>query len=309
MLSRIGNNLFWMGSYIERVEHSCRFTEINYFAALDAPANLSSQFSIDSLLRMNGIFESDITSEEIALSTIGFDKNNPNSILSCVTAVRENARSARDVISTELWETINRYYHYTLNYDQEAFTKTNLFDFAQQIIEKTSIIKGRIDSTLIHNHSWTVICLGMYVERITQILRIISTKLFDLRILTKDDESPALKDHQIEAMLRSLESFDMSRKFYRRSPTLNSSLEFLLFNQKFPRSILSCAKKLKQHLNNIEDKNEFKPGSAGFNIGKLSSRLNFMIVEDILDRKDEFISELQNEVDEIRSKIIEEYLS
>ncbi|MCM8542495.1 MAG: alpha-E domain-containing protein [Lentisphaeraceae bacterium] len=309
MLSRIANNLYWMGSYIERVEHCARFTEINYFAALDAPANLSSQFSIDSLLKMNGIFDSDITSEEIALSTIGFDKNNPNSIINCVTAVRENARSARDVISTELWETINRYYHFTLNYDTEAFSKTNLFDFTQRIIEQTSIIKGRIDSTLIHNETWTVICLGIFVERTTQILRIMATKLSDLKLLKEDDQSPALKAHQIEAMLRSLESFDMSRKFYRRAPTINSSLEFLLLNKKFPRSILSCTKKLKRHLDNIEAKGEFKPNTAGFIIGKLSSRLDYMIIEEMLDRKEEFISELQDEVQEIRSKIIEEYLS
>lgn len=309
MLSRIANNLFWMGCYIERVEHSARFTKVNYFAALDAPANISNKFSINSLLRMNGTVGKKTTSVENALNQIGFDKENPNSIINCVTAVRENARSARDILSTELWETINRYYHFTLNYDSEAFSKTNLFDFSQKIIEQTSIIKGRIDSTLIHNDSWLVISLGIFVERCSQILRIISTKLEDLKKIKNDDNSLAIRYHQIETMLRSLESFDMSRKFYRQAPDLENSLEFLLLNPKFPRSILSCSKKIKKLIVELEGLERFPQDSAGFKAGKLVAELSYLSVEEIMEDKENYIINLQNRIFEINNNIIRDYLS
>lgn len=309
MLSRIANNLYWMGCYIERVEHSARFTKVNYFAALDAPANISTQFNINSLLRMNGYTEKSFENEDEALFTIGFDEKNQNSILSCVTAVRENARSARDVVSTELWETINRYYHFTLNYDSDAFVKTNLFDFTQKIIEQTSIIKGRIDSTLIHDDTWLVINLGIFSERCLQILRIISTKLEDLKLIEKDDNSIAIQYHQIECMLRSLESFDMSRKFYRKAPNLNNSLEFLLFNKKFPRSILSSTRKLRGHIENLERSKVFEYNSAGYLSGRLAAKLNYTTIDEIIAKKEDFILSLRNELYSIQAKIISDYLS
>ncbi|MCM8541081.1 MAG: alpha-E domain-containing protein [Lentisphaeraceae bacterium] len=309
MLSRIANNLFWMGCYIERVEHYARFTKVNYFAALDAPANISNKFSINSLLRMNGVVGKKSTSVEKVLNQIGFDKENQNSIINCVTAVRENARSARDILSTELWETINRYYHFTLNYDSDAFSKTNLFDFSQKIIEQTSIIKGRIDSTLIHNDAWLVISLGIFVERSSQILRIISTKLEDLKKIKNDDNSLAIKYHQIETMLRSLESFDMSRKHYRQAPDLENSLEFLLLNPKFPRSILSCSRKIKKLIVELEGLERFPQDSAGFKAGKLVAELNFLTIEEIMEDKEDYILNLQNRISDINNNIIRDYLS
>jgi uncharacterized alpha-E superfamily protein len=309
MLSRIANNLFWMARYIERVEYSARFTEVNYFAALDAHSSISSEFNISALLRMNGYSGTDITTEEDALIKIGFDPDNFNSILNCVTSVRENARSARDILSTELWETINRYYHFTISYDSEAFSKTNLFEFTQKIIEQTSLIKGRIDSTLIHNDTWLIINLGLYLERCSQVLRVVLTKLDDLALLQQRDKSPAIESHQIETMLRSLESFDMSRKYYRCAPSLNNSLEFLILNKKFPRSISSCLRKLKNTIDSLEVQNKFAPEDAGFLVGKLHSKLNYMVINDIMPQKREFILELQNDFAKISGKLIADYLS
>ncbi len=41
---------------------------------------------------------------------LAFDPENPNSIFSCVLSARENARSVRETISSEMWEQINSLY-------------------------------------------------------------------------------------------------------------------------------------------------------------------------------------------------------
>ena len=56
MLARVADNLFWMGRYIERAEHTARFLNVNYFSSLDAP-NTTSQsrdFVLRSMLSLVG---------------------------------------------------------------------------------------------------------------------------------------------------------------------------------------------------------------------------------------------------------------
>ena len=75
MLSRVANNLFWMGRYIERAEHIARFTNVNYFSSLDAPNQLSQsrQFVLRSLRFMVGepvLDDSEVLDEEQVLYDI-----------------------------------------------------------------------------------------------------------------------------------------------------------------------------------------------------------------------------------------------
>ena len=39
-----------------------------------------------------------------------FDTENPNSIYSCLQKARENARTMREIISSEMWEQLNTFY-------------------------------------------------------------------------------------------------------------------------------------------------------------------------------------------------------
>ncbi len=48
--------------------------------------------------------------EENVIRFLAFDRDYPNSIISCLYYARENARSIREIISSEMWEQLNRYY-------------------------------------------------------------------------------------------------------------------------------------------------------------------------------------------------------
>ena len=48
--------------------------------------------------------------QEAVIRFLTFDRNYPNSILSCVAAARENGRSIREIISSEMWEHLNNFY-------------------------------------------------------------------------------------------------------------------------------------------------------------------------------------------------------
>jgi uncharacterized alpha-E superfamily protein len=119
MLARVANNLFWMGRYIERSEHIARYLRVNYFSSLDAPHELSQsrQFVLKSLMFMVGApntSNKDLDEADV-LYNIGLNPDKEYSIINCIKMARENANSARDIISTELYEAINKFYHFVLN--------------------------------------------------------------------------------------------------------------------------------------------------------------------------------------------------
>lgn len=308
MLSRIANNLFWMGRYLERAESMTRFTKVNYFSALDGPIAVSRELALAAILRMNGSFEQDLSEEEI-LYHVTFDKDNSNSVISAVIAARENARSARDVISTELWESINKYYHFIMEYKVEAYKKTHLYDFSQRATDMAVVIKGKVDSTLMHDATWDVIKAGLFTERAIQIIRTISVKYEDIKKLEAEDPSIAVRSHQLATLLDTLESFDMSKKYCSRTPDLHSAIEFLVLNPGFPRSFLFCLEKVQFHITRLSPEKHPGTDTVEHFIDKNYNKMKYATVEDL---ESDLVSELNhmtNLMFEIAGKIESQYLS
>ena len=183
MLARVANNLFWMGRYIERAEHLARYLNVNYFSSLDAPneKSQSRELVLHSLLFMaNGPVPKDYElTEQNVFFDIGLNKDVPYSIINCVKYARENANGARDLISTELYESLNKFYHFVLNYDADFFVKKGLYDFSTQVAESTAVLRGKIRGTLLHDEVYAIIMLGVNIERATQVVRIIQSKYYD----------------------------------------------------------------------------------------------------------------------------------
>src|SRR5262245_29322633 len=113
MLSRLADSLYWMSRYVERAENVARFIEVNTWLSLDLPGGYQEQWSpLISTTGDDALFAEhyDRASERNVFHFLTFDTRNPNSIFSTITAARENARVARQYITLEMWEQINRFY-------------------------------------------------------------------------------------------------------------------------------------------------------------------------------------------------------
>ncbi|HCO82901.1 MAG TPA: hypothetical protein DIT95_05135, partial [Arenibacter sp.] len=244
MLARVANNLFWMGRYIERAEHVARYLNVNYFSSLDAPNELSQsrQFVLRSMMFFVGepiADDSVILKEEDILYNIGLNPDLHYSVINNVKSARENANSARDLISTELYEAINKFYHFVINYSVEDFTKKGLYDFTVNVTEMTAILRGKIRGTLLHDEVYAIIMLGINLERATQVIRIINAKYNDA-VRAKGSYGDKI-GHSFEwiTLLKCVESYDMMRRYYKKTPTSISTLEFLILNPDCPRSVIN----------------------------------------------------------------------
>ena len=115
MLSRVADSLYWMSRYIERAENNARIAGVNLQLLLDLtnPAGADPKHQRDpiiSSLEENELFASlyDSPDGKAVIDFVSLQKKNPNSIFSCLSHARENARTTREQISSEMWEQINR---------------------------------------------------------------------------------------------------------------------------------------------------------------------------------------------------------
>lgn len=308
MLARIANTLYWMGRYLERTEHLARYLRVQYFTTQDAPMSQNRDFVLNSIVNMAGIpWEENSTLEEAeVLYKVALDPNNPMSILSTITFARENARGMRNVISTELWEVINKYYHYVNNYPVEYFKTQGLYDFTVTAGEHCSVIRGYVDSTLTHNDVWALIRLGVHLERTAQIARIISCKLYDIFTLTNGKQDMPVENYQYTVLLKLLESFDMNRHHYKAAPDREKALEFLILNGDFPRSLAFNLRQIQYFLRKLEIKDRSRD-SVGFKVGRMCSQYQYLMFSEIDEKVGEFVSETLNKVYEIHEALEKDY--
>ena len=313
MLARVANNLFWMGRYIERSEHIARYLNVNYFSSLDAPNTQSQdrQFVLRSMQFMVGdpVLNNEVLEEEKVLYKIGLDPNFPASIINNVKQARENANSARDLISTELYEAINKFYHFVLKYNADAFVKNGLHDFNMNVAEMTAILRGKIRGTLLHDSVYAIIMLGVNIERATQIIRIINAKYHDA--LNAQGSYGDKFSHSFEwtTLLKCAESYDMMRRFYKKTPTSISTLEFLILNPNCPRSVMNSLNQVYHHIKILDPSKAYNKTSTAFLIGKVRSEYEYKYIEEIEEDIQLFIDQILKSLSEISKKMEKEFFN
>ncbi len=314
MLARVANNLFWMGRYIERSEHIARYLNVNYFSSLDAPNKLSQsrQFVLQSMLYMVGDPVTDLSielKEEDVLYKIGLDHGAPYSIINNIKHARENANSARDLISTELYESINKFYHFGIKYPATSFVKNSLYDFTVNITEMTSVLRGRIRGTLLHNEVYALIMMGMNIERATQISRIINTKYNDALKAQGSYADKFSKSFEWTTLLKCTESYDMMRRLYKKTPTSISTLEFLILNPNCPRSVMNCLNQVYKHILVLDTSKHYNKNSTAFLVGKVRAEYRYKHIEEIEKDIQSFIENILNGLNQISLKMEKEFFN
>ncbi len=313
MLSRIGNSLFWLGRYIERAEHLARYTKVQYVSSLDAPLAQSREFVLESILTMAGVTgyyystHPQLTDEEV-LYFVTLEESNPFSILSNIGYIRENARGARDCISLELWETINTFYHSMNGYTRTRLQGEGIYKFSQKVEENSSVLKGFIDNTLIRNEVWMLISLGIHMERAIQVARILITKVKDIEKIDTSKLGGPLENYQWTTMLKSAESFDMYKRQYKSNISRRNSLDFLIFNPIFPKSIVFNLDVVQRNIHDIAFHEQKGKGSMNFIVNKLAAHYQYLTIEEVEDNIAEFLSHMLSELDAVGRLLEEKYL-
>lgn len=302
MLSRVANSIYWMSRYLERADNVARFVRVNAHLILDMgweretaqwePLVLASGDENDFLKRYSEYDEHSV------VRFLTFDRKNPNSILSCVQSARESARTVREIISSEMWETINSLYH-LVEKNSRRRRIDDLQEFFTQIHNANHLFTGYIENTMSHGEAWHFARLGKLLERADKTGRMLDVKYFLLLPSTDYFDSP-YDTVEWGAVLKSVSGFEMYRKQFHRA-NFRDVTQFLVLDPYFPRSIHYCVNAAVDSLKNITDMLEVST-PAEREIEKLQATLEDTKIEILLDNGlHEFVDAFQfnlNVVDE-----------
>ena len=304
MLSRVANSIYWMCRYIERAENVARFISVNLNLLLDMPSEKGKHW--EPVVMTTGdqaLFEAHYPDydQEAVIRFLTFDKAYPNSILACLAAARENGRSIREIISSEMWEHLNNFYLELADNRSVTLALEEPHRFFKIIQMRSHLFTGLLDSTMSHGEAWNFARIGMMMERADKTSRILDVKYFML-LPQADLVNTPVDNIQWMAVLKSASAFEMFRKTHHRI-TPRHVADFLIFDSQFPRSIRHCVAKAQICLHRISGS---PPGSAQNaaekRLGRLASDLAYTDVDEVVAHgMHEYMDGLQsrlNEVDE-----------
>jgi uncharacterized alpha-E superfamily protein len=301
MLSRVANSIYWMARYIERAENLARYIEVSLNVILDQPDSAEHQWKPLILATGDEAVFSERYGKPDAQSVIHFltfDPEYANSIKSCLTQARENARTIREAISSEAWEQINEFYHWLRKSQQKEMPLDQLAQFYERARLHSHLFSGILDATMSHGEGWHFANLGKLIERADKTSRILDVKYFTL-LPNVQDVGTTIDDLQWSAVLRSVSGFEVYRKRH-RTITVPRVVEFLFLEREFPRAVRFCLEGADRSLHAISGSREgdYK-NLAEQRLGQLRSTLAYADAQQIID------SGLHEFVDDFQVKLIE----
>lgn len=243
MLSRLADSLYWTGRYVERAENVARFIGVNLSLILDTPA-LDGYRQWQPLVVTTGDYHDfELRYEEPSADNVTrfllLDPDNPNSVLSSIRSARENARTMREVISSEMWEQLNSFYLMVQGTASRPDVGIdNLNTFCRNVKVLSHLFSGVTDATLSHGEAWHFFNMGRLMERADKTARILDVKYFILLPKVEDVGTPY--DNILwTALLKSASANEMYRKKHSLIQPQKVA-EFLILDREFPRSIRYC---------------------------------------------------------------------
>lgn len=312
MLSRVANSIYWMARYIERAENIARFVDVNLHLMLDGPVESEEQW--EPLVIISGDHEKfkekyGSATKDNVIQFLTFDTENPNSIVSSLISARENARTVREVISSDMWAQINKFYYTILNAKKSGIALDTPYDFYNEIKLQSHQFLGITDTTMSHGEAWHFERLGRLLERADKTSRILEVKYFMLLPRLEDVGSP-IDNIGWAALLNSASAFEMYRKKFRKITPRDVAL-FLILDRKFPRSIRYCLLKAQVSLHEITGTviGTFI-NKAERRLGRLRSDLDYANIDEIISHGlHEFIDDFQTNLNSVGDAIFDTFFS
>lgn len=312
MLSRVADSVYWMSRNVERAENLARYVDVTFNLLLDLPAGSAEQWMpLVSTTGDRDYFEKHYgePNRQNVIRFLAFDTDYPNSIVSSLRIARENARSIRETISSEMWEHLNHFYYLVRSASQNPEYLESPQDFCHDVKMASHLFSGITDGTMSYGEGWHFARLGRMLERADKTSRILDVKYFMLLPKSQDVGTP-LDDLQWSAVLRSVSGFEMFRKRH-HGITPERVVGFVVLDRQFPRAIMHCIQAANESLHAITG----SPLGTFWNpaekcMGKLRSELAYIQVGEILAvGLHEFLDSLQSKMNEVGSAIYETFVA
>ncbi|MCP1470831.1 putative alpha-E superfamily protein [Sphingobium sp. OAS761] len=251
MLSRTAENLFWMARYMERAESTARLLTMGQRMAILPGAHHREEWR--SVVRATGAEhqfpEGKPVTESDVVSFLMLDLDNPSSIRSCLLKARANAKSARTMLTQDMWESLNEGWRKLDSYDI-AEARAQMPTLIDWVKTRVMTFRGAADSGQLRNEGHDFLRTGSALERAQMTLRLLDVKYYVL--LPETEVIGGNRDHyQWTSVLYALSGARAYHHVYGGTYTPWQITDFLMLNTLFPRSVAFCYHELAHRLQRL----------------------------------------------------------
>jgi uncharacterized alpha-E superfamily protein len=303
MLARHAENLFWAGRYIERAEDTARILDVTYHGLLEAAPTEAARAWADVLtvLRLGKDFDK-LGYAVDAVSVSQFlvsDSDNPGSIVSAVARARDNLRSVRELVTTDVWEAVNRFHLDMSARDLRADIEAEPYELYAFVKQRCQMVSGVATETMPRDDGWRFLQIGWMLERAEMACR-----LLDVRYSGEH----RVGFHHWQGTLKSASASEAYRRAYRGSMDPADVLEFLLLSRRFPRSVLFCLRRAENDLAMLGGGDVQQLSRPERLLGRIRADLEYRDVTEVLaDGVPHFLDQLQRGVRQVAEAVGLEY--
>jgi uncharacterized alpha-E superfamily protein len=288
MLARLAEDLYWGGRYLERLQHTARVLDVSTESAFTSPQVDQREIwqrALATLVLEHAFRERhDVVDASTLSAFCVLDTTNPGSIASLVRALRENVRRVRELVSSELWESVNDLY---LRFFATSIDR----DLDDQPAELYAFVKGAAHAivgvaveTMTRDDAATFFELGIHMERAGTTTRVLGTQAAALESRAKAG---------LEAWAPVLRTCAARETFVRtgRLADATAVAALLLFSPVFPRSVRFSVCIADDHVRVLLDAGaDTAPGAAvteehplvARRMGRLRGRLDYGDIGEVM---------------------------
>jgi uncharacterized alpha-E superfamily protein len=295
MLSRIAESLFWIGRYVERADDTARILDAFLARILEDPW-VDEDAACRSLLAILGSappHDGRLNTGDV-LELTGFNLDNPSSIAGALSSARENARGARETISSEMWECLNVTWH-SLQSRRIAAERLGPALYLGFVRERAAMLTGLAESTMSRDDGWRFLVLGRNLERVDM-----TARLLTMQALTPDYGPPSVLPAsfavpQWRTVLRACGADESFLRTHGGEVQPQRVVEFLLLDRLFPRSALHALTEAEECLEALAPSTE-RAGMADAArrpVGQARTRLEYADAAALLDELPAHLRALQ----------------
>lgn len=251
MLGRTANGLFWMFRYLERAENTARLIDAGLRMALTRDI-VTAEEEWRSVIATAGQREgyeakhSSYTGIQ-AWNHMLRDRDNPQSVLAMLGQARTNARLARNAISGELWEVVNDAWHQVGQMMAKPLGQNEVGDAVGFVRRLAVLAHGAMIGSLLRDESYHFARAGAFTERADAVARILDIKYY-LLLPSLSYVGSSLDTSQWDTVLRSVSGDRAFRAINAGRIDARGIVEFLVLDERFPRSLAFCHAALRGEL-------------------------------------------------------------
>ncbi|GIW87023.1 MAG: hypothetical protein KatS3mg108_1347 [Isosphaeraceae bacterium] len=292
MLSRVAENLYWIGRYVERAENVARLLEVAYHLELDAAElreespDASPLADALSVLACRDAFQQRagaVLEREQVLEFLTIEPVEGHSIRVMLGRARDNARASREALSADAWDQLNSLFLEMRTSRARLRLQQSPLRFLEWVKRGCALFGGLVDATLPRAEAYHFLQLGRHLERANQIGRILQFGLPRLPALEALDPGTLSAMHWSN-LLKSCSAHEAYLQHAHDQIDPVGVIGFLILDEGFPRSIRFCIDRCVESVESIEDDGSPQASDARRLLGRLSSELRYLDQRDLLQR-------------------------